>query len=77
MRVLNTECESGLMPPLADGRRSRAILGADERLLVDRISGTFLKSGSKPLSTHSVQRHCDASVPESAVFHERMCCLAA
>ncbi len=62
MRVLNTECESGLMPPLADGSRSRAILGADARLLVERSSGTFWKSASRPLSTHPLQRHCVPSV---------------
>lgn len=61
MSVLKTECESGLMPPLAAGRRSRAILGADDRRRVESSSGTFLKSASKPLETQSLQRHCVAS----------------
>ena len=61
MSVLKTECESGLMPPRAAGKRSRAILGADERRREESISGTFLKSASKPLATQSLHRHCVAS----------------
>ena len=49
------------MPPLAEGKRSRAILGADERRREVRRSGTFLKSASSPFSTHPSHRHCAAS----------------
>ena len=61
IRVLKTECESGLMPPLAAGNKSRAILGADERRREVRISGTCLKSSSRPFAMHSLHLQCDAS----------------
>lgn len=64
--MLKTECESGLMPPLAAGSRSRAIRGAEERRRDDEsMPGTFLKSASRPLATQSSHRHSAASVIRS------------
>ena len=62
IRLLKTECESGLIPPLACGSRSRASLGTEERRRA-AISDTSLRltSGSRPLSTQSLQRHLEVS----------------
>lgn len=61
MRVLNTEWESGLIPPRAAGKRSRAILGADDRRRDESIFGTLWKSASKPFATQSLHRQSVAS----------------
>ena len=62
MRVLNTECDLGSMPPLAAGNKSRAILGADEWRR-SRVSLTCRDSAStsNPFATQSLQRHTDTS----------------
>lgn len=63
MRLLKTECESGLMPPLAAGNKSRASLGTED-LRRAEISETSLSvsSGSRPFSTQSLHRQEETSI---------------
>lgn len=71
IRLLNTECESGFMPPLACGNRSRASLGTEERRRAAILETSLrLSSGSRPFSTQSLQRHWEVSIHIS----KRMMC---
>lgn len=62
IKLLKTECESGLIAPLWEGSKSRASFGAEDRrrVITDGVSW-FTVSGSRALDTHPGQRHFAAS----------------